>query len=187
MPQDNRLPLRRTVPALLLLWAAACGGGVSVNTQYDPAGTSISETYQSFDWLSSAPGAAPRAEPEGLESLIHELVEQALVSRGYTRIPAAPHFRVGWHYTTQPTLVTSLNLHYPYTWGRWFPGGGVNFGGRYRTEIPAGTLVLDAMDVSTSELLWRTMAPVELEDTPAARRAAFAEAITAMVAKFPRP
>lgn len=169
-----------------LLLLSGCSRGISVRTHYDPAGTSISASYQSFAWLTPAPGAT-RTEPDGLEPTIRLATESALAAKGYTLIPLAPHFKMGWHYTTEPTEVTALYLYYPYTWGRWFPGGGVNFSGSYRTELPAGTLLLDAVDASTNELIWRSTALLKLENNPALRTRQVTEAINKMISKFPRP
>ena len=177
----------RLAGATALLFLGGCGGGPSVRTHYDPAGTSISTGYQSFAWLAPSPGAPPRTAPEGLEATVLLATESALVTKGYSMIPEAPHFRIGWHYTTEPTDITALYHYYSYTWGRWFPGGGVNFSGAYLTELPAGTLVLDAVDASTNELTWRSIAQVELGDDPGGRARQLTETINRMIARFPRP
>jgi hypothetical protein len=177
----------RLASAAALLILGGCGGGPSVRTHYDPAGISISAGYESFAWLAPSPGASPRTTPEGMEATVLLAMESALVAKGYALIPLAPHFRMGWHYTTEPTDITAIYHYYSYTWGRWFPGGGVNFSGDYLTELPAGALVLDAVDASTNELTWRSIAQIELAEDPAGRARQLTETINGMIARFPRP
>ncbi len=186
MVKHTRQTGSRLAGLATLLLVSGCSRGIAVRTHYDPVGTPISATYQSFAWLTPATGAS-RTEPDGLEATVQEATETALVAKGYALIPLAPNFRMGWHYTTEPTEVTALYLYYPYTWGRWFPGGGVNFSGSYRTELPAGTLMLDAVDASTNELIWRSTALLKLDDHPTIRARQVTEVIRKMVARFPRP
>lgn len=168
------------------MFLAGCGGGPSIRTHYDPAGTAMSASYQSFTWLAPAPGVPPRNTPAGMEATVLLAMESALIAKGYSLVQDAPHFRMGWHYTTEPTDITALYHYYGYTWGRWFPGGGVNFSGNYRTEVPAGTLVLDAVDAATNELTWRSMAEIEIDEDPALQARRLTEAVNAMISGFPR-
>src|SRR3990167_6718780 len=72
----------------ILLLLSGCSRGISVRTHYDPAGTSISASYQSFAWLTPAPEAseASRTEPDGLEATVRLATESALVAKGYALI-----------------------------------------------------------------------------------------------------
>jgi hypothetical protein len=186
MPQIS--VLRTGFLLITLGWiVTACGGTRRVYTHYDPAAASLASEYRTFDWLAHPGGEDLRPGAADLTAEVVRITEAALATKGYNRLDAAPEFHMGWHYVTEPTHVTTINSYYGYTWGRWFPGGGVSYGAGYRSEFPAGTVILDAVDAATRELVWRGFALVASIDDPLKRDEELTEVIARMLLRFPRP
>ncbi len=173
--------------ALLGWLVTGCGGTRRVFTHYDPAAASLASGYRTFDWMTPPGGEDLRPGAADLAADVMRITDAALAAKGYNRLDAAPEFHMGWHYVTEPTHVTTINSYYEYTWGRWFPGGGVSYGAGYRSEFPAGTFILDAVDAATRELIWRGFAQVTSIDDPLKRDEELTTVIARMLLRFPRP
>jgi len=189
MHQATRLLARVAAAGVLL---TACGGGIAVRTSYDPLTRDLAPLYKTYSWLAvpapPQPGdtTSPRDGPHAEE--IRRLADEALTAKGYSLTDSAPDFRVGWHLTgEEPVEAATINMYYGYTWGRWFPGGGVVFDGGYRAEVPPRSLILDAVDGTARELVWRAQVELDPEDLadPRRREAGFREAIRRMLERFP--
>jgi hypothetical protein len=172
------------------VWAAsllAACGGLPVHTSYDPVSGPIAAAYQAYSWL-QPPSDSTRNVPAEVVEAIRRLTDETLAAKGYRLRDSTPDFLVGWHLTgTEPVVTAAINMYYGYTWGRWFPGGGVIFGGGYRPEIGPSTLVIDVVDGAARELIWRGMAPVDrraLADSTR-RGTALREILTEMFRGFP--
>jgi hypothetical protein len=115
-------------------------------------------------------------------------VEDQLAAKQYVRRDSAPDFLVGWHVAAEGNdEVSMVNMYYGYTWGRWFPGGGVQFEGKYRPQFEPGTLVVDVVDARGRELVWRGEGRADLlNDKDLARRdQRIVEALRKMFERFP--
>ncbi len=164
---------------------AACGGGVKVNVNYDPQANPRMTAFQRWDWLAQPPGASLDT---ALAREVTGVLGAALSQAGFPHTPGDPQFRVGWHAAvTEPLVVTTINAYYGYTWGRWFPGGGVVFDRGFRTEVETGSLVMDIVDVVTGELVWRGIARGAFRRgrSPEDHDRDMAEAARRLVAGFP--
>ncbi len=171
------------------LAAAGCSRGIRVVTHHDPSAAALETTYQTWAWLPPPDGADERPAAATYGTLVREAVEDALADRTFQRVEPPASFLVGWHLTDdEPVPSALLNAYYGYTWGRWFPGGGVTFQGGYRAEVAAGTLVIDVVDGRARELIYRGLARVELHRLrdDAARRRVLAEVVPRMLERFPR-
>lgn len=184
MHQATRLPTLFVSAGMLL---AACGGGTAVRTSYDPLTRDLVPLYKTYAWLAQPGDTASRQDTAYAEE-IRRLTDEALAAKSYRLTDSAPDFRVGWHLTgEEPVEAATINMYYGYTWGRWFPGGGVVFDGGYRTLVPPHSLILDAVDGNARELVWRGQVrfdPEHLAD-PRRREVGFREAIRRMLEQFP--
>ena len=182
-----RIPKPSFLLSVAVLGVVACGSTRRVYTNYDPAAATLASDFSTFDWLDHPGGTDARPSLSGLAEDVRRVTEAALVAKGYSRMDASPSFRMGWHYVEETTDVTTINMYYGYTWGRWFPGGGVAYGAGYRAEFLPGTLILDAVDAATGELVWRGFARLrELRD-PVKRDEELTTVIGRMLVRFPRP
>lgn len=173
--------------ALLLVLAGACGGGIAVNTNYDPQASPRMEAWKAWAWLPQPGGQETRTDST-LARLVALEIERGLESLGYRRADTAPEFRVGWHALVSEAVdVTTLNTHYGYAFGKWFPGGGVAYSRGFQTSYEPGTLILDVADARNNELIWRGVARsvFEAEQSQAERSIALNQAVTRMLAQFP--
>jgi len=180
-------PWCSTAAAALLVVAVAGCGGLAVRTHYDPSARTLTPSYHTYAWFPAATDPDRANATYGLE--IRSAVDIALVGRGYVRADSGTaDFSLGWHLTGQEAVLTStLNDYYGYTWGRWFPGGGVVFSGGFKAEVEPYTLVLDVADGRARELVWRGQAaldPRALGD-PARRSIEIRRAVTALLERFP--
>jgi hypothetical protein len=173
--------------ALVLLGAAGCGGGIAVNTDYDPLAGPRMEAWRSWTWLPHPDGRNTRPDST-LASLIRTEIERSLDARGYRQADTTPEFRVGWHaILAEPIHITALNAYYGYAFGRWYPGGGVAYSRGFQTEYFPGTLIMDVVDARTNDLIWRGVAREVLgeKQSQAERSVALSQAVTRLLAQFP--
>lgn len=173
--------------ALLLVLAGGCGGGIGVNTNYDPQASPRMEAYRAWSWLPQPEEAVAGADST-LVRLVELEIERALDSMGYRRADTVPEFRVGWHVLlNEPVDVTTLNTRYGYAFGKWFPGGGVAYSRGFQTSYNPGTLILDVADARANELIWRGIARDVFKpaQSQAELSVALNQAVTRLLAQFP--
>ncbi|HEX9895799.1 MAG TPA: DUF4136 domain-containing protein [Gemmatimonadales bacterium] len=177
--------MMRLISGLVLL-LVACGGGIAVNTDYDPLASPRMESFKAWSWLQHPGG--PDTRPDTVVATeVAPAIERTLTALGYRKDDANPEFRVGWHaLRDQAVDVTTVNAYYGYAYGRWFPGGGVAYSRGFRTEYEPGTLVLDVADARTNELIWRGIARQVFGKNDATEQSRLLnEAITRLFAQFP--
>lgn len=180
--------MRRTFVALLLAGTAACGGGMSIHTDYDPLEMPRFGTWKSYTWLLHPGGQDARAYGKRVAPLVPPAVDAALAGKGYQRADTNPDFRIGWHAGVADQLdVNEINSYYGYNWGRWFPGGGVAYATGYISEYAEGTLIIDVVDAKSNDLVWRGRAGTALKKlkTDAEIQKAVTQAVTKILAEFP--
>lgn len=173
----------------LLLAATACGGGISAKVDVDPVIRPRISSWKTWAWF-PAPGGSDARASAAIAGPVMRDVEAALVARGYQRVDSVPDALVGWHAALEGVLdVNEVSSYYGYTYGRWYPGGGVTYSPRYLLEYPEGTILIDLVDARSRELAWRgraTVDPKKLKST-AARDRVIGEAVRAIVASFRPP
>lgn len=178
-----RIPL---IPAAVLV-LSACGGGIAVNTDYDPLAAPRMEAWRRWTWQQVPAGRPPRAD-SAVAGPVRAALEAALAARGYALSPDSAEFRVGWHAAVEgPLNVTETNNWYGYAWGRWFPEGGVAFSRGFLTEYEAGALVVDVVDPRSNDLVWRGIARQVFRRgrSTAEQQRALDEAVARLLGQFP--
>lgn len=173
----------------LLLAATACGGGISAKVDVDPVIRPRISSWKTWAWF-PAPGGSDARASAAIAGPVMRDVEAALVARGYQRVDSVPDALVGWHAALEGVLdVNEVSSYYGYTYGRWYPGGGVTYSPRYLLEYPEGTILIDLVDARSRELAWRGRATVDPKKlkSAAARDRVIGEAVRAIVASFRPP
>ena len=149
------------IAAGLLLIVVGCGTSIQTNYDYDV--NASFENYRTYDWipLPDAPaGSAQQARQRNdlLDKRIKNHVNAALQENGMTLDTNTPDMRIVYHVGVQDKVqVTDWGYRYSdHYWG---------WGGRdidvYNYE--QGTLILDFIDASTQNLVWRGAGSVALD------------------------
>ena len=158
--------LRHTCHFLLLLLLTQCAVGPVIKSTYDPNTTF--QVYQNFAWhpaelppVLTRSGATYSAL---LDQQVKAAVESELVKIGLRPTDTEPGLLVAYDIalpaSEKPEIVTDIGPGFGYGYSYWY-------GYRYRydigglatfksvTELPPGTLIIDLIDASTQELVWR--------------------------------
>ena len=178
--------MQRIIPLLGLL-TAACGGGIAVNTDYDPLAGPRMEGYRAWTWMTPVDPAS-RQSDSAVATVVTGEIERALGGLGYRKEERTPEFRVGWHALLNGEMdVTTVNDRYGYAYGRWFPDGGVAYSRGFQTVYGLGTLIVDVADVRSNELVWRGIARDVFtgKRSQAEQSVALYQAVTRLLAQFP--
>ncbi len=183
------LGLLRATRALALvstLALLACGGGVSVNTDYDPGADFGS--YRTYAWADRTESGDddPRVYNAITMGRVRTAVDRALAAKGYSQATGGGvDFYVAWHGAIEGRMsYQTINSHYGYGWG-WY--GGVGTSTTYVNEWDEGTLLVDIVDASSNQLVWRGTATgtVEPELSPVESQARLDDAAAKLLGTFP--
>lgn len=143
-----------------LVLAAALAGcsSVKVNTEYDP--TAPYETYKTYAWNPTPPGAeqAPEVRNPQVRSLVISAIDREMKREGLTLTSAEsnPDFLVSVHGWAQSKIEVN---NYGYAYGGAYRYGAYGTGYVVPVtdvrEYKEGTLLLDFVDAKTKQLVWR--------------------------------
>ena len=173
----------RTATLLMVTLLVGCGGGIKVNTIYNPR-TDFS-SYQVYDWK---PGLRknlpdPRVDSGLVDSRVKSSVTADLQKKGYVlRASGKPDFLIAYHVALKGKFDSRRLNYHPH---RPDPGGWeVNI----RSTYEQGTLILDMVDAKTERLIWRgtAKARVRLDDNQVARENKVHAAVKKLLKKFPK-
>lgn len=178
---------RIATAALLAVAAGACGGGISVNSDY-VEGTDFSP-YRTWDYMPNQGSTANASSNQLVDQRFRIAVERTMGEKGFRRDTSDPDFYVGYH------LILDDQTTYETVNDYW--GSGWGYGGMYGTSMgtsttrainyTVGSLVVDFFDADERQLLWRGTAEgtVEPQRTPEERQAQADRAVGAILAQFP--
>ena len=171
--------------AAAAIGASACSSSVRVNTQLAPD-ASLSG-LQTFRILATPPrrvdaASAYSSDPMLANSITNrELVDDltsAFEARGYAPSASNPDFTVAYYASTREKLDIT-NWDYGYRWRRW-PSERTMV-----TQYTEGTVVVDVIDPSTNELLWRGQGVASVSDDPDKYAKELNKTVGAIVQHFP--
>jgi hypothetical protein len=185
---------RHTLAALAAIFFSltACAS-VDVRTVTSPdANLGALHTFTVMTNPKPTSPAAPSADnPMLVNSISNRALRADLVkafeNRGYVRSDN-PDFAVAYYASTKEKLNISYwdygYAYYPRWWGGWGPG----FGGYAptATEYTQGTVIVDVVNPSTKELLWRGQGVAAVSDNEAQYEQDLWKTVTAILEKFPR-
>ncbi len=164
----------------LSLLAAGCAAGIPVEMDYDP-GQDFSD-FRNYAWHNQV--SAPN---QLVETRIRSAIDAGLAARGYVRVESAgdPDFRVSFTAVAEQALkFDSVSASMSYRRRGW--GTRVGTSTRVR-EYTRGTLIVDIIDPSGENLLWRGASARKLlqERTPEEKERDAREIVTAILQAFP--
>lgn len=170
--------------------AAGCGGNIEVRTMAAPdARLERLHTFRMLDAPARRDGRAVVGSDDPMVSnsianrAIREHIVKAFEDRGYVQSLRAAEFAVAFYATARDKLdVTVWDYGYPFdpTWRRYGPPR------QTVTQYTEGSVIIDVIDASTRELLWRGEGTATLSDDAADNVKQLAKAAEAIVARFPK-
>jgi hypothetical protein len=163
------LRLNRILPVIALTaMFAACGSSISINHDYDQS--SDFAAYRTFQWM-AAPlpeaGNARVAQQRNdlLEGRIRNATVNELTGKGLSSVTSNPDLYVTYHVGAQDK-VDIQSWGYGYGYGRYGGAYGGAGGGIDTYNYTEGTLIIDLIDSSTKQLVWRGTAQGVIDDNP---------------------
>jgi hypothetical protein len=178
--------------AFMVALGAACS---SVRTQFDYDPSMDFSAWRTYAWYPSGPARTGnrRVDNPLLRARIEAAVDHTLGARGHTQVQdGTPDFYVNYHLSTEQRLdVRDLNrVYFGGPRGRHWRGagwGGVAWTETVIDQYEEGTLVIDFVDVSLRQLVWRGSGTRRLSGNPhpdqITRRVN--EAVDEILARFP--
>lgn len=177
--------LHSAVLALIVAMASACATTTSVSSHIRD-GLDLAQ-YHTYDWgpADALPTGDPRLDKDPyFQDYVQGAVETRLAAKGIARATAGtPDLLIHYHASVDKRIdVNRTEREYVYCRGADCQSWIIQF--------EAGTLVLDIIDARTNLMIFRAWAQDSLEDLLGDRdkmRAKVDEAVSRMLARFPRP
>jgi len=186
---------RHAAAAALILGAAACAPAVRVRTAAEPsANLSALRTFVVMPTPARRGGTSSASDPMLVNSITNRALRddltRAFEGRGYAPQGDNADFAVAYYASTQDKLnVTYWDYGYPF-WPHGWRGYGYGFGYpgpvAQVTEYDQGTVIVDVINPSTKQLLWRGQGVAEVSSDPKEYQKELARTATAIVDKFPK-
>lgn len=185
-PRSNRRPqawLRIAWLALAVATTAGCSG-ISVSSDFDPSKVEEMGSYVTYSWL-PRPQSDKRTSYQFIAQRIRNVADEVLSDKKYRLDDSAtPDFRIGWHAAMDQKLAyNTVNTYYGYGWGYWGPAHTQT----YVTAYNVGTIIIDIVDGSSNELVWRGIAQAEVHPQSSTdyRNQQIESAVRKILAQFP--
>ena len=141
------MKLAGPIAALCIVAIAACNP-IYVNTDYDK--DADFDAFRTFSWVERSAGANPL-----LEKRVRSWIEVELAAKGITFADQSPDFLVNFIGDAQE----AVDIH--------TTGTGYGFTRSTRTQrYEDGTILIDLIDASDNQLVWRGMAELTLSENP---------------------
>lgn len=111
--------------------------------------------YHTYNWVSpDIQTRNPMLNSDLVTKSIESSVDQSLLARGLQKNEQAPDLFFRFHTYTERVMNGGYSSMYPmFGFGRFMPGFG--YGGYGGNTYNQGTLVIDAIDTKTKELVWQ--------------------------------
>ncbi len=188
--------LGKLVVVVSICLLSACSS-VKVSTDYD-AGSDFS-ALKTFSWYEPSITETTRyAASEIMDRRIRGSIEQGLVGKGFNTVTSTPDFYVNYSVTTEDKIdVDTYNTYAGYAPG-WGWRGGFGYRGMYigmdmvTTDVDVdqykeGTLILDIIDPTSGQLIWRGLASKRLPSStnPEKMNELVNKVVTELLKNFP--
>jgi hypothetical protein len=148
-------------------------------TSFDFDSTAEFSKFRTYAWKQGTP-----AGEHFLDGRIVSAIDSQLAAKGLTRSDTNPDLYVLYHAAlgVQKSVSGFGSGPGPYGWG----GGLDHFDARLN-EIPVGGLVIDLVDASQRELVWRGVGvkEIDIRATPDKRDAAIGKAVERILKNYP--
>jgi hypothetical protein len=148
-------------------------------TSFDFDSTAVFSMFRTYAWKPGTP-----AGEHFLDKRIASAVEAQLAAKGLTKSDTSPDLYVLYHVAlgVQKSVSGFGSGSGPYGWH----GGRDTFDARLN-DIPVGGLVIDLVDASRRELVWRGVGvdEIDIEAKPEKRDAAIGKAVEKILKNYP--
>jgi hypothetical protein len=143
---------------LMAAMLVGCASSITTSVDYDRAADF--SKYRTYNWLESG----SRIGNPLAEKRLTSAIEQQLAAKGLTK-SNRPDLLVAMHARlSKETQFTTTGFGYGP--GRWRGGIATT----QREEIPVGTLMVDLVDATAKELVWRGTASMQLDTKASAEK-----------------
>jgi hypothetical protein len=182
---------------VLMMLGFFIGGCTTINVSSDYDANANFTALKTYDWAGDHPITGnPRLDNDILHARIHNAIEQELAAKGFQKTAGGtPDFKLAYHIGLEQKLdvVTFNDYDYAYPasynmrtgfdhhMGAW-PASQTNV---YQYE--EGTLLLDIIDPSSKQLIWRGSAATEVDPSQSSEKkeAKINKAVHKLLAQFP--
>ena len=175
--------MKKLLGAVLIpTFLAACGSGISTNTDFDPA-VDFSG-FQTYAWLPAGNGMDDGSGVHAnqlTDSRIRSAVEANLNAKGLRKVsPDQADLGVGYQVTAQDRVQYNTVST---GWG----GMGMGSSQTYATNYTDGSLILGIFDAGEKKMIWQGVATKTLSENPdqEERTQTINEAVAKLLADFP--
>ena len=177
----------RAIVLMFLLSLSACST-LQVTTEYDRDASF--KNLSNYAWLPepALPEKNRHIDNKDLDKQIRASVNKSLTSKGFhLQDSTKPSFLIGYHVAfEQKTSINTVNRHYGYdpAWNANAWRGTTDLG---QHNFEQGSIILDIINTSTNELLWRSTAAAEIDPyaNTKTRLQRIDKAINKMLSAFP--
>ena len=151
--------------ALAAVALSGCGSGVSVNYDYD-IDAPFSE-YKTYAWVERDAPAVSNNSRSGIpnsqlvQSRIKRAIDEQMVKKGFTENNSSPDVLMVYHTGVQDKISVT---DWGYSYGSYYWGWGGRAIDVYQYQ--EGTLVIDMIELSSKELVWRGWAQGTVDPNP---------------------
>ena len=184
------MKIQRTATVLLAVLLLTGCSGVRVTSDFDPHHITEMKAYRTYAWL-----PMPTDQGDDLTNStlmgkrIRTAADHVLQKRGYEKaVSGTPDFLIGHHLAVEGKLdISTVNNYYGYGYGYWGGPWGYGYSNTYVRDYQEGTLILDIADGITNELVWRSAAVAEVNQSsnPEKRQQAIQSVVLKMLDTFP--
>ncbi len=175
------------------VWLGSCITS-RVVTDADPAANfSKYHTYKFTDQDDDNAGPNPLYHSSLIDNSIHSQIAIELEKRGFEEVKKDPDMLVMYHTYTERKQ-SSANNYYPMMYGGWgwryYPYGMAmypypyGYWSGYNRTYTEGTLLIDAIDASTKQVVWRGSVS-DVIDEPANLSKKAMKAVSIIFSRFP--
>jgi hypothetical protein len=175
------------------VWLSSCGTS-GVITDSDPsANFSKYRTYKFTDSDDDNTGGNPLYHSSLIDNAIHGQIAIELEKRGFEEVRENPDLLITYHTYTEKKQSSATN-YYPMMYGGWgwryYPYGMAmspypfGYWNGYNRSYTEGTLLIDAVDAGTKQVVWRGSVSDAIDDPKDLSKKAI-KAVTVIFSRFP--
>lgn len=160
-----------------------CGSSLQVQSDYDRQADF--STYKTFRWIPQ-PQNAMDIGP--LANDIQRAITSELLTKGLEEVATNPDLLIVYHAGVEEKVTGAHINNYGYGWGTWgYWGAGPTTSTVHYNSYEEGTLVIDMIDATENELVWRGVAQGSVDDRVEKIRKNLPGTIAKILEAYPPP
>lgn len=182
---NKRAAMKTTHLFIIVPFALALVGCAGIKAQTDYDDTVDFGAYRSYGYM-ERPTEGVLAGNDLVINRIERAVDRQLGANGYQKMETgSPDFYVVYHAALEERITATTIDQWGYGWRHWGRWGG-------RSEVlvetyEEGTLIIDIVDASTKELVWRGQVQGRVQEDPERSKQGLDKAVAIILEAFPPP